>query len=159
VIALVATVDWMPLYPQTVPTIIPVHAIVSFTPSKPSKGWTVPVKGTDGQIIYVLSYERESSVAGPLAGIDLILRRAGDERGTRNLLAPSKFWHGYQKFIFGASDYAHGSQKSIYGKDRSIMVRGTNLRVRISVVNVKVSPDRQQFDDLDLDIHIENVVS
>jgi len=124
-----------------------------------AKSWSIPVRSTDGELVYVLTRTLEPDGDGNVAGLDIILKHPHDGPDALNLLAPAKNWHGMQAFIFAANDLVNGPAKSAYGQFRDISIPRLGLTVRITLVSAEVSPDGagdEKLDKIQLKIEAKN---
>jgi len=126
----------------TKPRIVPLRTSVMF-PSLSSLSavshLSAPIRSTDGQTVYVLTFEPDFGVGHRLEALALTLHYPHEKAGAPNLLYPSGIWHGIQPCDFVANDLAHGPQKSVFGDKRTLSLKGLGLIVRINVLRAVVS--------------------
>jgi len=146
------------------PRIIPLLTRATFSAKSADSTWSVPVKSTDGRVVYVLSLDSDVfyTKGQHVGGLELVLRHPHDSADAQNLLARIRNWHGAQPFLFDAADLKNGARDSVYGERRSISIDRLRLVVRIVVLKAEVSRDlawpgdSYQLDGLDLQIEVDN---
>lgn len=141
------------------PRIVPLRATATFSSQSPESRWSVPIKSTDGNTVYVLSLEPDFDVGHHVATLELVLRKPGDNADTCNLLDPTGRRHGLQAYDFAANDLAQGVQKSAYGERRTMSLKSLGMVLRVVVLKATVgtiSTGNYQIDALDLQIEVSN---
>ncbi len=141
------------------PRIVPLRRCVTFSPRSSVNQWSLPVKSTDGRMVYVLSLEPDFSVGDHLAALTLVLRHFGGKDDAPNLLDPTGIWHGIQPCDFVANDLAHGTKQSVFGEKRTVAVKSLGLVVRLDVLRAavsSVSAGNYQLDALELQVEVDN---
>jgi hypothetical protein len=144
----------------TKPKIVSFHTKAAFSAQSTERTWSVPLKSRDGRTIYVLSLEPDFYVGHQVEGLDLVLRYPSDQRKNSNLLAPVGIWHGLQSYMFQAADFEQGAENTAFGKSRTISVKRLGLEIRVTVLNMSISPisnGAPQLDALDLQIDVDNL--
>jgi hypothetical protein len=143
----------------TRPRIVPVRGTATFSSQSPESRWSVPIKSTDGSMVYVLSLESDFDVGHHVVTLQLVLRGSGDKANAPNLLDPTGRRHGLQAYDFSANDLAQGVQKSAFGEKRMVSLKNLGLVLRVAVSKAAVSPvsaGNYQLDALDLQIEVDN---
>src|ERR1700687_3442041 len=83
-------------------TIVPLRTAARLTTQSSESRWSVPVQSSNGQVAYALSLQPEIDVGNHLVSAELVLRPAGNNAATSNLLQPRGNWHGLQPYMFPA---------------------------------------------------------
>ena len=128
----------------------------TFTAQHPEQRWSVPIKDTDGHVLYVLSLEPAFDVDGHVVTVELVMRRAGAKPDSPNLLRGNL--HLLQPIDFAASDLAHGVKNSAFGEKRTLSLPQFGLVLRIAVTGATVSLGSvagYQLESLNLQIEVD----
>jgi len=115
----------------------------------------------------MLTIQPDYAVGHYLEGVDLVLRRIGDENEDDNLLSPPENWHGLQRYNFMAWDLHADADKSAFGRIRNIVIKRLGLVVRIEVKKAATSvgphhtppipADYPELDELWLEVRVDNL--
>lgn len=148
-------------------SVVPLSTHVHFSRSEAGPRWTQYVVRTSGGPAYVLTLQPDYDIGNYLAGVDLVLRRTGDQSEDHNLLSPPGNWHGPQRYNFMAWDLHSGVDKSIFGRIRNIVIKRLGLVVRIEVEKAVTSvgphhtppipADAPELDELWLAVRVDNL--
>jgi hypothetical protein len=139
--------------------IVALRTTATFSAQSSEKRWSAPIRSTDGRTAYVLSLEPDYDAGHHVVLLELVLHRPGDKSDAPNLLAPTRRWHGLQRFHLNADDLAQGAQKSVFGARRTFTLKELGIVVRLAVLKATVSPissRNYQLDALDLQIEVVN---
>lgn len=137
---------------------ISMQATATFSSRFPEKHWSVPVKSTEGQTLYVLSLEPDFDTHLHIVTVELVLRSPNTKTEGPNLLNPRKLF-GLQPYDFAAVDFSHGIDKSAFGKNRELVLRDLSLVVEMTVLEAKVSPTNSgsyQIDKLKVKVGVHS---
>lgn len=147
--------------------IVPLSTHVRFSRSQAGLRWKQYVMNTSERPAYALTLQPEYAVGRYLVGVDLVLRRIGDENDDDNLLNPSGDSHGLQRYSFMAWDLRSGPDKSAFGTTRKIVIKRLGLVVRIEVekADTSVGPHHTppipagypELDELWLEVRVDNL--
>jgi hypothetical protein len=101
--------------------------------------WSAPVRSTDGQTVYVLTFEPDFGGGHRLEALTLTLHYPHEKVRAPNLRISQRDMACIQPCDFVANDLAHGPQKSVFGDKRTLFLKGLGLVVRINVSKAVVS--------------------
>ena len=148
-------------------SIVPLSTHVHFSRSQAGPRWMQYVMSTSGSPAYMLTIQPDYAVGHYLEGVDLVLRRIGDENEDDNLLSPQENWHGLQRYNFMAWDLRADVDKSAFGRIRNIVIKRLGLVVRIEVKKAATSvgphntppipADYPELDELWLEVRVDNL--
>ncbi len=152
--------------------IVPLHANIHFSRTSSAPVWSTYIYSATGKKAYILWLEPEYTTLKDVLAVDLVLNEGEHRNPDSNLLAPTKNWHGLQRFVFNAGDLTQGPDKMVYGASRTLPGRDGGFVVQVKVLGAKVSEisqdriparvrrlqsDWYQLDGLDMTISVENV--
>jgi hypothetical protein len=141
---------------------VSLQTIATFSSKFPENRWSVPLKSTDGQTLYILSLEPDFDTRRHVITVELVLQHPGAKADSPNLLDPTGKRHGLQPYQFPSAGFVQGIDKSTFGRKRTVVLKKLGLIVEMTVLKAEVSPTTSgnaggyQIDTLEVHITVHD---